>query len=50
MTEAHTKRTPGNLAPLEPPEGAMWDCTGAVQLTYDLCGTAVRAHDVVGDV
>ena len=34
----------------------MWDCTGAVQLTYDLGGTAIahnataRAHDVAGDV
>ncbi|KAF8264862.1 histidine phosphatase superfamily [Lactarius quietus] len=44
----HHKRTPDNLAPLEgtlgPPEGAVWDCTDAVQLTYDLGGTAI-AHD-----
>ncbi|KAN0129956.1 phosphoglycerate mutase [Lactarius tabidus] len=44
----HHKRTPDNLAPLEgtlgPPEGATWDCSGAVQLTYDLGGTAI-AHD-----
>ena len=37
-----------NLASLEGtlglPEGAMWDCTGAVQLTYDLGGTAI-AHE-----
>ena len=36
---------PDNLASLEGtlglPEGAMWDCTGAVQLTYVLGGTAI---------
>ena len=43
-----SRLTPDNLETLEgtlsPPEGAMWDCTGAVQLTYDLGGTAI-AHD-----
>ena len=36
---------PDNLASLEGmlglPEGAIWDCTGAMQLTYDLGGTAI---------
>lgn len=44
------QRTPDNLAPLEgtlgPPVGTAWDCTGAVQLTYDQGGTAI-AHDAV---
>ncbi|KAI0293662.1 phosphoglycerate mutase-like protein [Multifurca ochricompacta] len=42
----HHKRTPDNLAPseraLNPPMG--WDCSKAVQLTYDLGGVAI-AHD-----